>query len=82
MQSVINEARKIKTLKDAMVSIPKTITANKIFQDSDFDKIYCAEASYSNLVEMWNQQHPLIHTWLILAPISICFLFVLLFIIH
>lgn len=83
MQSVINDAKKIKTIKDAMVSIPKSINTKKIFmKDIDIEKIYCVDASYATLAEMWSKQHPLIHTWLVLCPISICFLFALLFIIH
>lgn len=82
MQFKIEDAVNNETLRQISVSIPNTLQANKIFvKDTDIEKLYGSNAEAS-LWEMWNQQHPLIHTWLLLSPISICFLFALLFIIH
>lgn len=73
-----------KTKNNSMASTPNTLYASKILgKDIEIDNTYCADISYSgSFSEMWNQQHPLIHTWLILSSVSICFLSALLFIIH
>lgn len=85
MRFKIDDSIEQKTLKKAMVSVPKSIYATNIFgNEIDVDKIYCAETLNNDtyLSEMWDKPHPLMHTWLILSSVSICFLSALLFIIH
>lgn len=87
MQTRIGETASPTTLKESMVSIPKTLYTSKILgSDIELDNTYCAESSFIHpnqyLAEAWSHQHPLIHTWLFLSSISICFLSALLFIIH
>ncbi len=74
MQLTIEEA-KSKVLKNSVVSIPNSLT-NKIFgKDSEFDTRHCPNIVHANeFKDLWNTQHPLIHTWLLLSSISICFL--------
>lgn len=68
-------------LKKANISIPKSIYGTNIFgKDLEVEPCYCA--NNNTLSELWNNQHPLIHTWLILTSVSICFLSALLFIIQ
>lgn len=38
-----------------------------------------AEKSFT-LRELWNEQHPLIHTWFLLSSLSICFMSAIFFI--
>lgn len=82
MQFTVEKTAKAKTLKDS-VSIPNSLYTSKIFgTDNEIDKCYQMNNTQgSTLVEMWNQQHPLMNTWLVLSSISICFLSALLFII-
>lgn len=82
MQFKIEEVINTEVTKKSSVSVPNSLQANKIFvKDIEVDRVYYSGDSNS-FVEVWQQQHPLIHTWLVLSPISICFLFALLFIIH
>jgi hypothetical protein len=74
------EESNVKTLKQSAVSLPNSIYATKIF-----GKEIEAELSYNSnntLIELWNNQHPLIHTWLLLSSVSICLLFTIFFIIQ
>lgn len=84
MQIKPREIATPKTKNASVASAPNTLYASKILgKDIEIDNTYCAEISYAgSLSEMWNHQHPLICTWLILSSVSICFLSALLFIIH
>lgn len=84
MQFTIDNMLKNKTLKESAMSIPNTLYTSQIPNKNIEVDNYCGGGNLngSSLFEMWNQQHPLIHTWLILSSISICFLSALLFIIH
>lgn len=87
MQTRIGETVSPKTLKESMVTLPKSLYSSKISGfDIELDNSCYVEDSLSNpneyLAEMWHHQHPLIHTWLVLSSISICFLSALLFVIH
>lgn len=84
MQTTSNKIATPKTSTNAMVTNPTTIYASKILgTDLNIDHGYLFESSFKNtLSEMWSQQHPLIHTWLVLSSISICFLTAFLFIVH
>lgn len=84
MQNRIEELATPKTKNNSMASTPNAIYASKVLgKDIEIDSGYRAEISYENtFAEMWNQQHPLINTWLVLSSISICCLSALLFIIH
>lgn len=82
MKLKLEETLTSKTIKNSGMSIPSSLSPSKMFAQEPEN--YCFQESYSEstLMEMWNQQHPLIHTWMILSSISICFLSALLFIIH
>lgn len=92
MQLKINESlisnnsahnSKLEISGNSMMSVPSALCASKIFsKDIDLTKSYCVENSQSGvLTKIWNRQHPLIHTWLVLSSVSICFLFAFFFII-
>ena len=83
MQFVKEETVKSRSLRDAAVSIPTSIYLSKVSGNNIESDNYCCAGSFGQnaLLEMWNKQHPLIHTWLILSSISICFLFAFFFII-
>ena len=82
MQFVKEEAVKSRSLRDVAVSIPNSIYFSKVsLNDIEMDNYCCAGGIGQNaLFEIWNKQHPLIHTWLILSSISICFLFAFFFV--
>lgn len=81
MHFTIEESAKSEISKNSIMSIPKSLYASKILgKDIEMDSCYCANSSEHALLELWNKQHPLIHTWLVLSSISICFLFALFFI--
>jgi len=77
------EAVKSTSLKKLGMSIPNSLCASKIFyNDLDLETIRNNDCfSGSVLSSIWDKQHPLIHTWLLLSSISICFLSALFFII-
>ena len=83
MQFAIDEKQKNKVINDFAVSIPASIYASKITgKEIEFEsKIYTDSICANAIMDIWNKQHPLIHTWLLLSSISICFLSALLFII-
>lgn len=81
-EAVKSDSLEVKTLKNSAISVPNSLYASKVFGgDLEIDKCYCPSSQGGALIEMWNQQHPLIHTWLVLSSVSICFLSALLFII-
>lgn len=81
MQFTIEEAAKSKSLRNSAVSIPNSIYTDKLLgKDLEIDLCYCGNDSENILAGIWNKQHPLIHTWLVLSSISICFLSALFFI--
>lgn len=72
-------------VRDAVVSVPfssdvKNVCAKTAF-NAEVDIAPCFPAPNA-LVQIWNEQHPIIHTWLLLSSISICFLFAVFFIIQ
>lgn len=75
------EATKSGSIRNYAVSIPNSIYASKVLgNDIEIDNYTCVGSlSQNTLLEIWNKQHPLIHTWLILTSISICFLSALFF---
>lgn len=82
MQLTIEEAAKKKLLKDAGISVPKSLYTSKILNNEiGIEACYIENGLGDKLVESWNKQHPIIHTWLLLSSISICFLSALFFII-
>jgi hypothetical protein len=81
MQLTGDKVLKSDGLKISGISVPKSIYANKIF-GKDLELEPCSRGCENTFTELWNNQHPLIHTWLILSTISICFLSAFLFIIQ
>ena len=82
MQLTIEEAAKKKLLKDAGVSVPKSLYTSKILNNEiGIETCFNKNNLKTNIIESWNKQHPIIHTWLLLSSISICFLSALFFII-
>lgn len=81
MPLTIEDAAKSKILKDA-VTRPKALYASKIATaDLEIQNFYTNNKIGVVLMESWNKQHPLIHTWLLLSCVSICFLSALFFVI-
>lgn len=37
------------------------------------------ETATATLKEIWNYQHPIMHTWFVLSTVSICLMFALLY---
>lgn len=84
MQFTIEEARKSTKLKDIAVSVPKSIYASKIINNTNpFENFHIQDGTCEvQLNQMLTQQHPLILSWLIFSLVAIGFLFPLLFVIH
>lgn len=81
MQLKTGKSMASNTLNDAAMSIPTSFTSKILGKDIEIAKGNCPDSfSGSSIAEMWNQPHPLIHTWLLLSSISICFLSALFFI--
>jgi len=69
--------------KDSTVSFPNSIYATKIFGKlAEPDSGYYVSSSGNTLMKLWQNQHPLIHTWLLLSSVSICLLFTVFFVIQ
>lgn len=72
-------------VRDAVISVPFVSdiknTCAKTALNTDIDLAPCFPAPNA-LMQIWNEQHPIIHTWLLLSSISICFLFAVFFIIQ
>lgn len=83
MQLTIEEAAKQKLLKDAGISVPKSLYTSKILNSKDIGAEACfiENGLGTKLIESWHKQHPIIHTWLLLSSLSICFLSAIFFII-
>lgn len=82
MPLTIEDAAKSKILKDAGMTKPKTMYSTKIaYPDIEIESLYGNNRIGVVLFESWNKQHPLIHTWLLLSSVSICFLSALFFVI-
>lgn len=81
MQFMIEDAMKPRTLKESAISVPNSIYMSKVLgKDIEVNAGYYEDRVHKNaLKEMWSKQHPLIHTWLVLSSISICFLSALLY---
>ena len=78
MQTKLRDAAVESCLKISGVSRPDSMNCRHIFEKSLVNApIVCGE---SVLSEIWNKQHPLIHTWIVLSSISISFLSALFFI--
>lgn len=73
-----------KSKNNSLASTPNSIYASKVLgKDVEINSGYQSEITLEDaFASVWNQQHPVIHTWLILSSVSICFLSALLFIIH
>lgn len=82
MQLKLSEELSSKKIKAPIMSIPNSLSPKNIFAHEIDNYINRDNYDNSALTEMWNQQHPLINTWLILSSVSICFLSALLFVIH
>lgn len=81
MSLTIEDAAKSKILKDAGITKPRTLYSTKIAShDLEIEKFYTNNRIGVVLLESWNKQHPLIHTWLLLSCVSICFLSALFFV--
>jgi len=64
---------------NSVVSVPDSFCATKIFAKAA-DAQFCTDKD--TLIKiLWNNQHPLIHTWLLLSSVSICLLFAVFFVI-
>lgn len=83
MQFTTEKALAPKTPKESAISVPNTLYTSRVLgSDIEIDKThYTDNFTGSALMEVWNQQHPLIHTWLLISSISICFLSAILFVI-
>lgn len=83
MKFVLEEAVKPRVLRDSAMSIPKSAYSNKMPENElEIDSCYCIDSAENALMNLFTKQHPLIHTWLVLSSVSICFLFVLFFIVQ
>ena len=83
MQFILEESAKPRVLRDSAMSIPKTLYANKVLTNElEIEPCYSSSSAGNVLMNIWGKQHPLIHTWLVLSSASICFLFVLFFIVQ
>lgn len=81
MQFTIEKAATSTVSKNSAVSIPNSLSAGVLRRDVEMEACCYADNFQKNvLMEIWNKQHPLIHTWLLLSSISICFLSALFFI--
>lgn len=81
MQFTIEDSVKTEVLRNSAMSIPKPFFGSKILnKDLEIESCCYENGSGKVLLELWNKQHPLIHTWLVISSISICFLFALFFI--
>lgn len=81
MQSSTEEYMQLKRLKNSVVSIPTTAYADKMLDNNlEIDSLYNRCNNENAFADLWQKQHPLIHVWLFLSSISICFLFALFFI--
>lgn len=81
MQIAKKNVSKKEAISKSLVSKPDSIYSHKVFsKDLEMEPCFCVNENA--FAELWNNQHPLIHTWLILTSISICCLSALLFIIH
>lgn len=82
MQFIIEDAVKSRTLKDSAITIPSSLYTSKILgKNIEANADYVIDSIRKNkntLMEMWDKQHPLIHTWLVLTSVSICLLSALL----
>lgn len=78
---IFNEKRR---LRDAVVTVPFASdvknTCAKANLGTDIDLAPCFQSN--TLIQIWNEQHPIIHTWLLLSSVSICLLFAVFFIIQ
>jgi hypothetical protein len=74
MQFIIEDAVKSRTLKDSAISIPNSHYTSKILEKNIEVNLGYLESKIrkSTIMEMWDKQHPLIHTWLLISSISIC----------
>lgn len=64
------------------VSVPNALHANKVFASKlEVKSEKVSSKPINSLAILWNNQHPLIHTWLLLSSVSICFLFAVFFVI-
>lgn len=80
MQFTSENAVKTDVLKKSLVSVPSSFNTGKILGENvDINANYM-ENSENPFKGLWDKQHPLIHTWLLLSSISICFLSALFFI--
>jgi len=83
MQFILEELKKPRVLRDSAMSIPKPLYSNKAASSElEIDSCYCVSGTGNVLTNIWGKQHPLIHTWLVLSSVSICFLFVLFFVVQ
>ena len=81
MQFIIEETTQPNVLKNSVMSIPNSLSGTVLSKNIETEACYCIDNFHKNLLmTLWNKQHPLIHTWLLLSSISICFLSALFFI--
>lgn len=80
MQFTTEEAVKKRVPRNSAISIPTSIYPDRVFDKGvEIDQYYDRD-SKSVLTGLLSKQHPLIHTWLVLSSVSICFLSALFFI--
>lgn len=80
MQFVDEKAVIQQSRKKSLVSIPDSIDSRVFCKKTDAEsRDYLDKNVFAKL---WNNQHPLIHTWLILTSASIFFLSAFLFVIQ
>lgn len=80
MQITLEDVVNRKTPKNSMMSIPSSFNAGKILGESISINSQYEEISANPLKGLWDKQHPIIHTWLLLSSISIFFLSAIFFI--
>lgn len=82
MTLTIEQAAKNKILKDAGINATSPIYSSKVTNNDTFtDTCYIASDFRFDIFEYWNKQHPVIHSWLLLSSVSICFLSAIFFMI-
>lgn len=70
-------SEKSRFLGSSVMSVPSISDIKHGYQKMAFNSDLDLKSCYSggnSIMDIWNEQHPIIHTWLLLSSISICFL--------
>lgn len=83
MEFILEEEIKSSQNLKSSISTPNSMYTSSIFRkELEIEPTMLPDSiSSSAIFKMWNKQHPLIHTWLLLSSVSIFFLSALFFIV-